>query len=89
MDRWLAQIGLKGRALESAVKSCEDNFVDDMSVLKDLVENRDAFPQAVIRTAITKALEREDHTTINETQDNQIQVVKTRCGAQQHVGMCN
>ena len=65
MDEWLAQIGLKGRALESAVKSCEENFVDDLSVLASLEQDKEnfvlAFPQAVIRSAISKALASEEH----------------------------
>ena len=61
MDEWLAQIGLKGRALASAIRSCEDNFVDDVSTLRGLAEGDkesfcDVFPQGVIRSAIRKAL---------------------------------
>ena len=71
MDQWLAQIGLKGRALQSARRSCEDNFVDDLSVLRDLIEDDKqfdkAFPQAVIRRTITKALNSDQHAKIEET----------------------
>ena len=65
MDEWLAQIGLKGRALEIAVKSCEENLVDDLSVLASLEQDeknfKEAFPQAVIRSAISKALASDEH----------------------------
>ena len=65
MEEWLAQIGLKGRALEIAVKSCEENLVDGLSVLASLEQDKEnfkeAFPQAVIRSAISKALASEEH----------------------------
>ena len=71
MDQWLAQIGLKGRALQSARRSCEDNFIDDLSTLRDVIEDRvefmNAFPQAVIRRTITKALNSDQHAKIEET----------------------
>ena len=77
MDKWLAQIGLKGRALQSAVNSCEENFVDDLSVLHVLAEDEKqfekAFPQAVIRTMILKALKENtsDHQTTEVTQEHE------------------
>ena len=66
MDEWLAQIGLKGRALESAVKSCEENFVDDVQTLqrlsKDKEQFKETFPQSVIRSVILEALTSDEHT---------------------------
>ena len=60
MEKWLAQIGLKGRKLESAIQAVEDNFIDDLGELRDLAENREqfnlTFPQSTIRSAILKAL---------------------------------
>ena len=60
MDKWLAQIGLKGRALQIASKACEENVVEDLSLLnvlaKDDKQFEKAFPQAIIRTMILNAL---------------------------------
>ena len=60
MDEWLAQIGLKGRALQIASKACEDNLVDDLSALRILAADKEqfllSFPQGFIRTMILKAL---------------------------------
>ena len=70
MDKWLAQIGLKGRALRLAVEACEENLVDDLSLLQGLAKNEKqfdkAFPQAIIRAAILDALESDDHAEIQE-----------------------
>ena len=84
MDQWLAQIGLKGRALQSARRSCEDNFIDDLSTLRDVIEDRvefmNAFPQAAIRRTITKALNSDQHAKIEET-SGQTQATKGTDGA--------
>ena len=77
MDKWLAQIGLKGRALQSAVKTCEENFVDDLSALRILSDDKeqfkDAFPQAFIRTMILNALKENtsDQQTTEVKQDDE------------------
>ena len=84
MDQWLAQIGLDGRALLSARRSCEGKFSDDLSILRDLIEDRvefmNAFPQAVIRRTITKALDSDQHAKIEET-SGQTQATKGTDGA--------
>ena len=70
MEKWLVQIGLKGRALEIAVKSCEDNLVDDLSVLRRLAKDErqfdKAFPQAVIRSMLLEALNSAEHAQIQD-----------------------
>ena len=77
MDKWLAQIGLKGRALQSAVNSCEENFVDDLSALRilsaDEKQFKDVFPQGFIRTMILKALKENtsDHQKTDVTQEHE------------------
>ena len=67
MDKWLAQIGLKGRALATAVRSSEENFVDDLVMLRKVAKDREqfnlCFPQAAIRTVILEALDKEEHTS--------------------------
>ena len=93
MDKWLDQIGLKGRALESAVKSCEDNFIDDLSLLASLEQDdknfKEAFPQAIIRSAISKALASDWNAEIRENERGQTikaraqdQTVDNRCCAE-------
>ena len=73
MDKWLAQIGLKGLALQSAVNSCEENFVNDLSALRILAADEKqfekVFPQGFIRTMILKALK-------ENTSDHQATEVK-------------
>ena len=71
MDKWLAEIGLSGRALQSAIKSCDDNFVENLDQLRTLVEEakeqfREIFPQGMIRAQIVKALASEEHNEIEE-----------------------
>ena len=70
MEKWLAQVGLKGRALVSAIQACEENFVDDLGILRGLAGNREqfslTFPQSVIRAAILDALDSDKHAEIQE-----------------------
>ena len=74
MDKWLAQIGLKGRALQSAVNSCDENFVDDLSALRILADDKErfekVFPQGFLQTMILKALAKQN------TSDQQTTEVK-------------
>ena len=78
MDRWLAQIGLKGRALQSAIESCEANFVDDLSALKILAADDKqfllAFPQAFIRTVMLNALASDEHKEVKEKATERTQI---------------
>ena len=72
MDRWLAQIGLKGRALQIATKACDDNLVDDLSALRALVDHKeqfkDVFPQGFLQVAILNALASDEHKEVKEKQ---------------------
>ena len=59
---WLAtRAQLSGRQLASAIKLCDEAMADTVAHLRDLSidkENfKDAFPAAVIRSAISRALE--------------------------------
>ena len=60
MDKWLGSIGLKGRALQLATAACDDNLVEDISILQALADDEKqfnlCFPQAVVRSVILKAL---------------------------------
>ena len=71
MDKWLAQIGLEGRALQSAARSCEDNFVDSLDHLRILADDEKrfntCFPQAMLQTVILKALADEKHKKVEAT----------------------
>ena len=70
MEKWLAQIGLKGRKLESAIQACEENFIDDVDELRGLSRNEKqfdkTFPQSTIRAAILDALASDAHAEIQK-----------------------
>ena len=70
MEKWLAQIGLKGRALQIATSACADNLVDDLTNLRRLAKDEKefdkAFPQAMIRSILSEALNSEEHAQIQE-----------------------
>ena len=61
--------GLKGKKLEGAVKMCEDNWLETVGDLRELSSEENekrfekAFPQAMLQTAIVKALkaDTDDH----------------------------
>ena len=78
MDRWLAQIGLKGRALQIATKACDDNLVDDLSALRALVDHKeqfkDVFPQGFLQVAILNALASDEHKEVKEKATERTQI---------------
>ena len=70
LAEWLEhRAGLKGKKLEGAVKMCEDNWLETVGELRELADESNekqfnlAFPQAMLRTAILKALkaDTDDH----------------------------
>ena len=78
MDRWLSQIGLKGRALQIATKACEDNLVEDLSGLNILAADENqfekAFPQALLRTMILNALASDEHKEVKAKASERTQI---------------
>ena len=61
LEGWLKRAGLTGKKLEQAVDGCRNNTVETVADLRELAEDvtefRQAFPQAMVRKAISKALE--------------------------------
>ena len=86
MDKWLGKIGLKGRKLQSAVQSCEDNFIDDLDELrqleKDRLEYEKTFPQSIVRSTISKALASEEHAQIRKSETRQSRIKTQEQAAQ-------
>ena len=79
LAEWLEhRAGLKGKKLEGAVKMCEDNWLETVGDLRELESNKEqfnlAFPQAMLRTAIQKALKADTDDHVGEKASGQIEV---------------
>ena len=63
LSEWLEhRAGLSGRKLDGALKMCDLNYVDNVSDLRELVEDEESkelfektFPQSMIRKALIRA----------------------------------
>ena len=83
LSDWLEQrAGLKGKKLEVALSGCETNMVESVEELRELAdeENKEqfihAFPQAMIQTALRKALKKDPSVGSQEKASGQIAEVK-------------
>ena len=60
LEDWLRHAGLEGKKLQIAVDSCETNVVETVAELRSLAKDEKqfnlAFPQAMIRSVLLKAL---------------------------------
>ena len=81
LAEWLEhRAGLKGKRLEGAVKMCEDNWLETVGELRELADEsnkeqfKEAFPQAMLRTAILKALKAGTDNHDDEKASGQVEV---------------
>ena len=85
LAEWLElRAGLKGKRLEGAVKMCEDNWLETVGELRELADEsnekqfKEAFPQAMLRTAILMALDEDPNEPDDEKASGQIDQVQAK-----------